>query len=191
MSAFDITTYLATHTPKNGKFFTIAIDGRGGSGKSSLVEYLKPVLPGFTMLNGDDYFEPVENQVVWGDFNDKRFAEDVIKPLKVSSTFTYKPYDWHTEPHITEKNITITKGFCLERCFSFRFDLDWDLKIWVETPKDVCLERGIARESMPKNRALGAWKIWQQQENDYIHDFRPQQKADVVIDGARPFEVQL
>lgn len=191
MSAFDITTYLATHTPKNGKFFMIAIDGRGGSGKSSLVEYLKPILPGFTMLNGDDYFEPVENQVVWGDFNDERFAEDVITPLKVSNVFTYKPYDWHAEPHITEKNIEITKGFCLERCFSFRFDLDWDLKIWVEAPKDICLERGIARESMPKNRVLGAWKIWQAQEDDYIHDFRPQQKADVVIDGTRPFEVQL
>ena len=32
--------------------------------------------------------------------------------------------------------------------FRFDFDLDWDIKIWVEAPKEVCLERGLARENM-------------------------------------------
>lgn len=113
-----LQTFLKTHQPKNGKFFLIAIDGRGGSGKSTLAEYLKSLLPDFTFTNGDDYFEPVEAQIVWGEFNDKRFIDDVIAPLKqASTTIAYRPYNWHAEPHITEQTIKIDKGICIERCF--------------------------------------------------------------------------
>lgn len=187
----DIQSFLQTHQPKNGRFFTIAIDGRGGSGKTSFAELLKVRLPGFTTLNGDDYFEPTHDSVVWGDFNDERFIHDIIEPLKSGSNFAYRPYDWHTQPHISEKQIQVTEGFCLERCYSFTFDIDWDLKIWVETPKEICLERGLARENMPREKTIPAWQVWQQQEDAYIRDFGPQHRADIVIDGTLPFEKQL
>lgn len=191
MLVLDLQNLLKAHQPKNGRFFTIAIDGRGGCGKSTLAELVKAKLPDFLVLSGDDYFEPGSDPVVWGDFNDDRFAEDVITPLKDSNSFVYRPYDWHADPHITEQPIQITKGFCIERCYAFKFDLDWDLKIWIETPKEVCLQRGIAREHMPKDRVLAAWNIWQQQEDDYIRDFHPQQKADITVDGTIPFEEQI
>lgn len=188
---FDIRTHLQTRQPKNGRFFTIAIDGRGGSGKSTFAELLKTRLPGFVMLNGDDYFEPINNSKVWGEFNDDRFATDVIEPLKAGRDFNYRPYDWHADPHITEQNIEVTKGFCLERNYAFKFDLDWDLKIWVETPKEVCLERGLAREKMPREKIIPAWKVWQRREDEYMRDFKPQEQADIVIDGTKPFGEQL
>jgi uridine kinase len=191
MSMLDIQNFLVTHQPKNGHFFTIAIDGRGGSGKTALVELLRAELPGFIMLNGDDYFEPIDDPIVWGDFNDERFIQDVIEPLKRAGSFTYRPYDWHVTPHITEKKIEVTKGICLERCYSFGFDLDWDLKIWVETPKEACLERGLTRENMPREKTILAWEIWQAREDDYIQKYQPQEKADVVIDGLKSSEEQL
>lgn len=187
----NLQVFLTSNRPKNGRFFTIAIDGRGGSGKSTFAELLKEKLPGFVVLNGDDYFEPIDDPIVWGDFNDDRFAEDIIQPLKSGSSFAYRPYDWHTEPHITEQKIDITKGFILERCYAFKFDLDWDLKIWVEAPKEVCLERGIAKERMPRKKIIPAWKVWQAKEDEYIRDFKPQEKADIVIEGTRLFEEQL
>jgi uridine kinase len=187
----SIQEFLATHHPKNGRFFTIAIDGRGGCGKSTLAELLKTKFPDFVVLNGDDYFEPIDDSTVWGEFNDDRFANDVIEPLKSGNSFIYRPYDWHADPHITERKLEITKGFILERCYSFQFDLDWDLKIWVETPKEVCLERGIVREMMPREKVIPAWKVWQAKEDAYIRDFKPQEKADIVIDGTNPFEEQL
>jgi uridine kinase len=187
----DLQNFLTTHQPKNGRFFTIAIDGRGGSGKSTFAELLKGKLSGFVVLNGDDYFEPVDDPVVWGEFNDDRFAHDVIVPLKTGNNFTYRPYDWHTDPHITDKKVEVTKGVCLERCYSLKFDLDWDLKIWVETPKEICLERGLARENMPLEKSLPAWNVWQQREDEYIRDFKPQEEADIIINGAKLFEEQL
>lgn len=187
----DIQTFLTAHQPKNGHFFTIAIDGRGGSGKSTFAELLKTKLPGFVVLNGDDYFEPVDDPTVWGKFNDDRFANDVIEPLKVGNRFNYRPYDWHTDPHITEQNIEVAKGFCLERCYAFKFDLDWDLKIWIEASKEACLRRGLAREKMPREKIIPAWKVWQRREDEYMRDFKPQEKANMVIDGTKPFEEQL
>src|SRR3989344_8431711 len=98
MSRYSLNDFLGLSEPKNGRFFTIAVDGRGGSGKTVFAEYLKKHLPDFVFLNGDDYFEPVEGQIVWGNFNDKRFKENVIEPLKHGNTFVYRPYDWHKEP---------------------------------------------------------------------------------------------
>jgi uridine kinase len=187
----SLENFIRDHRPKNGRFFTIAIDGRDGSGKTSFAKVLETYLPGFVMLNGDDYFEPINDPIVWGEFNDERFAQDVIEPLKQDNTFTYRPYDWHSEPHISEKQITVEQGICLERCYSFTFELDWDLKIWVETPREICIERGLARETLPREQTVPAWEIWQTQRDEYIRTFRPQEKADIVIDGMKSFEEQI
>lgn len=179
--------------PKNGDFYLIAVDGRGGSGKTVLGEYLTKLLPDFLILNGDDYFEPTPGETAWGDFNDDRFAEDVITPLrKGQQIITYRPYDWHTEPHISEKKLTVKKGVCIERSFSFNFDLDWDLKIWVEAPRDLSLQRGLERDQMPREQAVAAWeKIWRPREDSHIESVDPLKTADIVLDGTKPFEEQL
>ncbi|HEY1645755.1 MAG TPA: hypothetical protein VGF75_05290 [Candidatus Saccharimonadales bacterium] len=189
----NLKNQLLQKQPKNSKYYLVAIDGRGGSGKTVLTEYIAKLLPDFIFLNGDDYFEPTPNEIAWGKFNDERFIEDVINPLKQGkTTIAYRPYDWHTEPNITERTITINKGVCIERCFSFAFDLDWDLKIWVETPSNIALQRALERDKMPQERAVKAWKeVWQPEEDTHIEKFKPLQSADLVINGTKSFAEQL
>lgn len=50
---------------------------------------------------------------------------------------------------------------------------------------------GLARENMPREKTTPAWKIWQVKEDEYIREFQPQEKADIVIDGLRSFEERL
>ncbi len=185
--------HLIQNPPKNGKFYIIAIDGRGGSGKTTLLKYIATLLPDFITLNGDDYFEPTPGAVAWGAFNDERFITDVIAPLKLRhNTITYRPYDWHTKPHITEKNLTITTGICIERSFIFGFNLDFDLKIWIETSSDISLKRGLDRDKMLRERAVKAWgEVWQPKEDAHIAAQDPLKTADIVIDGTKPFETQI
>jgi uridine kinase len=182
---------LAKEPPKNGRYYTMAIDGRGGSGKTTLSKIIRDTLPGFTLLAGDDYFEPISSPDVWGDFNDERFIKDVVKHVQTGDDFIYKPYDWHATPNITDIHMAIEKGLILERCYSFDFDIDWDLKIWVETPKEICLSRGLARELMPPEEIIKAWTVWQAAEDTYIQNKHPEVLADYVIDGTSPLSEQL
>ena len=175
----------------------VAVDGRGASGKSVLAEYLGRLLPEFTALNGDDYFEPTPEGLAWGDFNEERFRDDVITPLQRRvKSLRYRPYDWHADPPITEREVEVGDGLILERCFSFAFDLDWDLKIWVETPREICLERGIRRDlsfgDFPAARIKEVWiKVWAAREDSYVRAKKPREMADLILDGMRLFEEQL
>lgn len=179
--------------PRNGKFYLIAIDGRGGAGKSTLTEYIDKLLPDFAILNGDEYFEHDDTTIAFGSFNNKRFHEEVVKPLQQGATsFVYHPYDWHKKPHFQDKRLVIKKGLIVERSFSFNFDLDYDLKIWVETPAKLALQRGQDRDEMPLEQGYRSWKeVWQPQENAHFEKVKPLETADIVIDGTKPFEEQL
>lgn len=179
--------------PKNGKYYLVAIDGRGGAGKTTLTEHVEKLLPDFSVLNGDEYFEHDDNTIAFGSFNDKRYKKDVIKPLQQGVTnFVYYPYDWHRKPHIQKKKLVIKQGVILERSYSFSFDLDYDLKIWVETPADLALRRGQERDEMPLEQGYRSWKeVWQPQEDTYFKKVRPLETADMVIDGTKSFEEQI
>src|SRR5665213_963652 len=187
----DLKKKLLSKPPRNGKYYLVALDGRGGSGKTRLAAYLPKLLKDFTFIEGDDYFEPNDDPRTWGDFNDERFIQDVIHPLKLGSVFHYRPYDYENQVITEEQLINVRKGLCLERCYSFAFDLDWDLKIWVETPRDICLERGLARDH-DMDEALIAWcDVWQPKEDIYIQKIKPLKAADILIDGTEPFEEQI
>lgn len=66
--------------------------------------------------------------------------------------------------------------------------------IFVATPEAVCLQRGIdrdARTGKPRQELLELWQHWLADENSYIKKDQPQQYANLVIDGTRPFEGQI
>jgi hypothetical protein len=64
----------------------------------------------------------------------------------------------------------------------------------VDTPRELCLQRGIARDSNT-GKTIGEltqmWKRWFEKEDAYMLRDQPKEHADVVVDGARPFEEQL
>lgn len=192
MTIAEVLNRLMVGPPRNGAFHTIAVDGRGGSGKSTLAAFLHDARPELTLVNGDDYFEPVESDTVWGAFNEGRFLRDVVEPLAVGSVFTHQPYEWASRGLLAPETRTVSAGVLVERCFSFALPVAWDVRIWVETPAPVCLARGLAREHLPREDVLRAWREeWQPREIAYIADHEPARTAHLVVDGERPFEEQV
>lgn len=189
----DLKQKIYGNKPKNGKYYIVAIDGRGGAGKTTLTEHIAKLLSEFTVLNGDEYFEPDDNTIAFGAFNEERFEKEVLEPLRNGETdFTYHPYDWHKKPNLQEKELHITKGIIIERSSSFAFDLDYDLKIWVETPAKLALQRGQERDEMPLEQGYRSWKeVWQPQEDAHFSKYKPLETADIVIEGTKSFEDQL
>ena len=57
-----------------------------------------------------------------------------------------------------------------------------DYKIWVEAPHELRLERGIGRDGESSRRQ---WvKEWMPREEEYKESQRPQDIADLIIDGS-------
>ncbi len=150
-------------------------------------------MPNFTVINGDDYFEPDDTTIAFGYFNDERFIKDVINPLSEGRrTFAYHPYDKEANPPIGEETLKIDGGVIIERSFSLSFNLDWDLTIWVETPQQLALDRSQERDEMPLDEGLEQWEVvWKPKEEAHFNKVKPLETADIVIDGTKSFSEQV
>jgi uridine kinase len=177
--------------PKNGSFLTVAIDGRGGSGKSTLADLIR-AHAAWTVISGDDWFEPLDADVRWGDFNEERFRADVVVPTRLGHPPLDRPYSWAERRVIDNGQHSTSAPVVVERCFLFDCGIDWDLLVWVDTPRDECLDRARARDLVEADRLETVWsQLWQPAEDRYIERIRPTAVADVVIDGTSPLAAQL
>lgn len=186
---------LQERRPKNGAYPTICVDGRGASGKTTLADFLATRLHGFTVVHGDDYFEPHDDPITWGDFNEVRFDADVLSRVRIGDrAIPLRPFDFPRGRIGDEHSLTITQGLVVERWFGMALDAPWDIVIWVDTPREICLERGLMRDGAVAlgERARVAWeKVWQPREERYIRATAPLEVADFVVDGTRPFDYQF
>jgi len=186
---------LHEHTPKNGAYYTVCVDGRGASGKTTLGDFLGAHLTGFDMIHGDDYFEPHDDPITWGDFNEARFEADVLSRIRVGDRkIPLRPFDFPNGRIAPEQELLIGRGLVVERWFGLSLNVQWDITIWVETPPEICLERGLKRDDAHAlgARARLAWEaVWQPREDHYIQQTAPVETADFVVDGTRPFDAQF
>jgi uridine kinase len=139
----------------------VGIDGHGGSGKTSLAARLARDLDA-TVVHTDD-FAGWDNPIDWW----PSLIEQVLDPLAAGKT------------PVPAGGIVLLEGVTATRA-AFRPYLAFT--IWVETPRDICLARGLARDG---EDALEQWERWLNDEDRYIAREQPAAHADVVIRGDR------
>ncbi len=155
----------------------IAIDGPGGSGKSTLAEYLSEALGNVPIVHTDD-FASWETPLEWW----PRLLTQVLEPLSINKTAHYQRYDWATRSLAEWQDLPPTPFVILEGVSASRaaFRPFLSYTVWVETPREERLRRGLARDGVD---ARDQWNAWMAQEDAYIERERPQEKADIVIKG--------
>jgi len=188
----NLEEIIINKSPEVGKTMFIAVDGHGGSGKSTLAKWLSEKL-GAELIHTDD-FSGWDNPLNWW----PNVIEKVFKPIAGGATrLSYQPASWwenhHPEPI---KNQPVTPVMILEGVSSSRKEFDdyISLRIFVDTPKDVCLERGIERDTgtgKSKDELTQMWEDWFAEEDKYMQSDNPKEKADIVVDGTKPFEKQI
>lgn len=161
----------------------IAIDGRGGSGKSTFTDELKKRLENVTIVRLDDFDYPADR---------KRLLEQVIKPLKSGERAKYQRYDWGTKQleewnEIPPGEIVIIEGVSALHELLNEY---YDLRIWIECPAEVGFKRGLKRDREVYNvDTTDQWiNEWMPEEEKYISIHNPQQKADMIISGENTYE---
>jgi uridine kinase len=159
----------------------VAIDGLGGAGKTTLAALLSASLDDCPVIHTDD-FASWENNLNWA----PRLREQVLVPLRAKRRVRYQRYDWIARAPGEWVEVDPTPFVILEGVSSSRdqFRGDLALTIWVETPRDERLRRGLARDG----EAMRAyWEQWMRDEDRYFDEERPDQRADIVLDGSQPW----
>jgi uridine kinase len=188
----DIDALVLSKQPDENNTLFIAVDGHGGSGKSTLAKWLAEKYKA-EIIHTDD-FASWDNPLNWWPL----VIERVFGPIqKGAQTLSYPRSKW-AENHNPEPvtNQPVTKIMVIEGVSSLRkeFRPYIGLGIFVDTPKDVCLKRGVERDAGTKQsqeEVVEMWNKWFAEEDKYIARDDPKSYADIVIDGTKSFEEQL
>ena len=157
-----------------------AVDGRGGSGKSTIADLLHHAVPNSLVIHTDDiawhhsFFD-------WGDL----LIEHILKPLHSGKAVRYQPPGW--QPHGRTGSIDIAAGLTLvivEGVGASRTEaMPWiDRSIWVQADLDEAKRRCLAREGNTEE-ARTFWDEWMREEVDFLQRQRPWERAAAIVNN--------
>jgi glycine/serine hydroxymethyltransferase/uridine kinase len=182
----ELQTQKENSNPESQKPFIIAIDGRGGSGKSSSAQKISQNFK-TQIIKTDDFITFFKSEITSKDYywDKNRFEQDVLLPLKNGQNFKYNICRWKTGEIVREDQINQNNEIIIiEGLHALHQDLlhFYDLKIWVDTPLETSLERGKIRDLQKgKENIDELWNIFTPVQEEYILQYKPQENADIVI----------
>lgn len=151
----------------------IAIDGRGGAGKSSLARKIAAGFQGATHVEFDWFHLPKDQVRDNERFDIQRLMDELIKPFREGrQELVCGRYNWgylagrpdglSAEP----SRLRGVETLLLEGCGTLSSQLNslYDLRVWVDTPAEEALERGMRRDideyGLEPARVRAAWQEW-------------------------------
>jgi uridine kinase len=176
---------------RNGATYLVGIDGGGGAGKSTFANALKDLDSQITLIHKDDFYLPSnirpkdepDIRAIGSDFDWQRLLEQVLKPLSVNEPTRYQRYDWDSDQLAEWHEVPTNQIVIIEGVYSLRPELAeyYNYKIWIETPYDTRLERGIERDG---EAAREMWvNNWLVAEDLYKVTCKPFENADLIVSG--------
>ena len=153
----------------------VAVDGHGGAGKSSFAEHVARELDA-PIVHTDD-FASWENPVDWW----PNLIEKVLVPIAAGRTAHYTPTSWGG-PEKRQVTVEPTDFLVLEGVTASReaFRPYLAYSIWIETPRELRLGRGLQRDG---EEMRADWERWMAGEDRYVERERPADHADVILRG--------
>ena len=155
----------------------IAVDGPGGAGKTTVSKWLAAELEA-PIVQTDD-FASWENPTEWW----PDLLTKVLEPLARGEPARYVPTSWGGPPRdevtVNPSQFLILEGVTASR-EAFRPYLAYS--IWIETPRELRLQRGLERDGEQKREQ---WNEWMAGEDRYVEREQPAEHADLVLPGDR------
>lgn len=161
----------------------IGIDGPAGSGKSTLAADVAAAT-GAPVIGIDDFLgwsDLDAERVTWW----PRLEAEVLEPFLAGRSCAYHRRDWHGDPEgigtlstlvevpsgplLVLEGVTVTRRAIAERLA---------VRVWVEAPWEVRLERGIARDGETQR---AHWLRWQELESEFFTLDGTRGRADVLV----------
>ncbi|WP_315096920.1 uridine kinase [uncultured Cellulomonas sp.] len=176
MIADELVVRARAARPRLGRVRLVAVDGPAGSGKTTLAAALAE--RGAAVLHLDDLYEG------WSGLEGSlwpRLSAQVLEPLRRGLAGRYQRYDWPTGAFTEWVDVPVPELLVVEGCGAARRAVDdlAVLRVWVEAPANLRLERGLARDGA---HAEGLWRTWMADEAAHFARERTRERADVRLD---------
>lgn len=177
MAPVDVQAVLDLIAAAEGRrdLVLVGIGGHGGAGKSTLAG----ALPAAQVVGTDEFWDG-------HGFELSRLRREVLDVLLAGGTSRYRAFDWAVgaaggERVVAPHGIVVVEGVCaLHRMFRD----DYDVRVWVTAPRELRIERGVARDG---EAARQTWEeVWVPGEERYVAEDDPVPSAHLVVDGSGP-----
>jgi uridine kinase len=174
--AVDAVVQMAADRPAQTLF--VGIDGRAGSGKTTLADAIAAAVPGAVVVHVDDFAGPLVPEWDWG-----RLREQVLSPLLAGRPGRYQRWEWNRDEGAEWHDVPAGRLVVIEGVSSTRREVGapWACQIWVDAPREIRLERAVERDG---DAMLSHWTdVWLPSEEAYIERERPEERVDLLVLG--------
>lgn len=164
-----------------GRPRVVAVDGRGGAGKTTLVEALAALVPRSAIVHTDDVAWH-HSFFTWADL----LAEHVLQPLRRGQAVDHRPRAWEE------------RGRPGSICVPVGLDTVWvegtgvvrerlrpllDASVWVQVDREVAGRRLLARDgASPEQLRLVA--DWEREEFSFLLREQPWSRCTIGVAGS-------
>jgi len=184
-----IVAEVQLHLSAHGAPLVVALDGRSGTGKSTLAATVALAVGG-AAINVDDFStgeiegdsRPIE-VIVEGAVDWERLRTEALVPLLAGETASWHPFDFASRAGLDPRIISCSPApvIILDGLYSTRPELGdiLGLRILVEAPDNLRARRLAAREGADFMRV---WQpAWDAREDYYFSVVRPRAAFDLVV----------
>jgi uridine kinase len=161
----------------------VAVDGRGGGGKTALANRLCRQLQPAAVVHSDDLAWH-HSRFGWDDL----MIDGVLAPLRAGRAVRYQPPAWRT--HGRHHHLELPAGLStvlVEGVGVSRRSLVplLDAAVWVQSDLDEARERAIRRDiaehGWTEAEALRNWYEWEDEELPFLGDDRPWERCCFIV----------
>ena len=187
MSNILIDSIAALLSNTAGHPILIALDGRCGSGKTTLAAQLAGHFPGSRIIHTDDYYLPPARRVPgWekipcANMDLKRLRAEVLGPARAGQPFAYKAYSCREGAYQPPIPCQPARLVIVEGSYSHHPTLAscYDLRVFVTCSKAEQACRLHAREGA---RYPAFAQRWIPLEEGYFAKYSIEESADLILD---------
>ena len=166
----------------------VAIDGRCGSGKTTLAARLQRDLD-CSVFHMDDFFLRPEQRTAerfaapGENVDHERFLEEVLLPLHNAQSVTYRPFSCARQQLDDPVTVTSSRLAIVEGAYACHPDLwaYYDLRVFLTIDPETQMQRIEARNGAEKARQFR--DRWIPFEEAYFDAFDVQARCDMCIGG--------
>ena len=170
----------------------LALDGRCGSGKTTMAAALAEQFPDSIVLHTDDFYLPPADRVPgWeqtpcANMDLARLRDEVLAPARAGNPVLYRAYSCREGAYLPVQQLAAQPLVILEGSYSLHpaLQTEFAVRVFVTCPPDVQAARLQAREG---TRYANFVQRWIPLEEGYFAAYDPAARCDFVLDTAEIF----